>query len=326
MKKNIFIFIVIFISSFIVGYIYSHFSDANNKIVKISALSESIDKNLIERGSDIKISKVEKDGDFYYYEVSDGKRTVEVYKINKGGNVKEGEKLEFIDTATDAAFQVLLNSYPNISLNKMGVKSKREAYIVKNLALTEIIFRTDEINSNYEVDRLVKYKRSKNYKYYVSAKRLVDYAEVFSKEAKKNDIHPVLTLNANSVKEHFSDKYFVPGPYYATFNEFAYSPKFSFDVIDNETGESIDFKLLYKDEDGVYKSRKYEDVKNGDGVYFAFVKLTPFKAQLTFKAEAKRVSGCIYKDKNNNYFLVGSYEKFTADGNVPLNYSVNLSE
>lgn len=89
MKKNIFIFIVIIISSFIVGYIYSHFSDVNNKIVKISALSENIDKNLIECGSDIKISKVVKDGDFYYYEATDGKRTVEAYKINKGGNVKE---------------------------------------------------------------------------------------------------------------------------------------------------------------------------------------------------------------------------------------------
>lgn len=243
----------------------------------------------------------------YMYKVGNEKANLFSFSY-LDNNLDIGSKLLLKDEKNYVSDQIYLlfrESYPNVSLKKMGVASVEEAYMIVQLAIWEISTRTGESIYADELSRIESIKEDLGTKeipahIYERAKKLVELVENYSNNEKniKNDINflptlviKTLDLNKNQIE---LDDSFMMGPYKYTV-EAGIIDNMEIDLCD-ENGSKINAEIV--DCRGI----EIKDLKEADEFYVKYPSNHEYKEiQILIKAKVKRVAPCIYMNNSKDY-------------------------
>lgn len=229
-----------------------------------------------------------------------GEEKAELYSLSYvDENLKVGDKLKAGVYASDQLYFIFRKSYPTISLEEMGVDSAEEAYLVKQLAIWEIGYRTGEALYGSELSKIDSIKNDMKLKddtVFKKAKDLVNYIEDFSfnKDGEDVNIVPTLTVNTTDAKSdyiYYNDGYVV-GPYKYDVNcsELIKSSVIATD----ENGNDIGAKII--ESNGMPKTT----FSDNDEFYVKCPNTTD-DVKVTVEVEVKRLVPRIYEFGGTDY-------------------------
>lgn len=246
----------------------------------------------------------------YMYKVEDEKADLYTvsYKENKlevGDTINIKEENKYV---SDQLFLLFRESYPNVSVEEMGLKNEEEAYQALQLAIWEISARTGEADSYSELSYIDSVKeevglKNVNSQVFKKAKDLVNYVEEYTYNNKKEEINlvPTLVIGNAQVKDNavsIEDDYMV-GPY-------------SYEV---EAGILSSTNITITDEEGNDIGGKAVDI-NGFEIkdlttekkfYIRFPKKCN-KVKFNIQTEIKRLVPTFYENQNCDY-VANTYVK-----------------
>lgn len=267
-------------------------------------------KDEIEVSSKVSINSTNQLG--YMYKV--GEENANLFSLSYlDNNLEVGSKLQLKDGnyhASEQLYLIFRETYPNVSLEKMGVSSVEEAYMVTQLAIWEISARTGESIYANELSMIESIKEDIGTKeipayIYEKAQKLVELVESFNNNENniKNDINLVPTLVVRTLdlakNEIKIDDNAMIGPY---------KYRVESGIVDN-------IEINLKDENGnkadaqVVDSRgiSIKNLNEVDEFYIKYPQNHSFKEIHIFvKSKVKRVSPCIYMNGDNDY-IVNNY-------------------
>lgn len=210
---------------------------------------------------------------------------VTAYSIDYGVNT-EDDIVKFKDYLSDQGMRVLMSGYPNKSFEELNCKTSNEAYLATQMAIWEIMNRTDESKKStkiFRVDYLSKEIKDKD-----SFNRVTNAAKKLVKLAEENPYSeiPTLYIDNGNVKATSINKEVLIGPYKVSVSEDAEIKKIEASLIDSPTSAKI------TDKDGNEK----KSLVNGDAVYVKMnmqEEASIFK--IKFNANVNRKVGSIYE-------------------------------
>lgn len=244
----------------------------------------------------------------YMYKTSGDKAYVYSlsFKENKLENESIINKNKEHEHASDALYLIFRESYPNISLESMGVNTEEEAYLIRQLAIWEIAARTEEAEYYTELSYVDSIKetiklKNINIDIFEKAKQLVKFVEK-NIETGSNYINyvPTLIFDNDRIDEKAKniDSDIMVGPY-------------SYNV---ETAKLTDVVITMEDENGNKINGKIVDI-NGfeikDLVNFVnkdfYIRVPSSQKYIKFKVDAKckRLTPTFYRDENCDYIVDG---------------------
>lgn len=234
------------------------------------------------------------------------------YKENKlevGDNVtiKEADKY-----ASDQLFLLFRESYPNVSVEEMGLKNEEEAYQALQLAIWEIAARTGEAEQYSELSYIDSVKeeaglKNVNARVFKKAKDLVNYVEEYTYNNKKEEINlvPTLVIGNAEVKDNVEsiENDYMVGPY--SYKVEAGILSSTNITITDEVGNDIGGKVV--DINGF----EIKDLTTEKNFYIRFPKKYN-KVKFNVQTEIKRLIPTIYEGKDCDY-IVDTYEKLNCN-------------
>ena len=234
------------------------------------------------------------------------------YKENKlevGDNVNIKETNKY---ASDQLFLLFRESYPNVSVEEMGLKNEEEAYQALQLAIWEISARTGEAEQYSELSYIDSVKqevglKNVNAQVFKKAKDLVNCVEEYTYNGKKEGINlvPTLVIGNAEVKGNvvtIEDDYMV-GPY--SYKVEAGILSSTNITVTDENGNDIGGKVV--DINGF----EIKDLTTEKNFYIRFPKKYN-KVKFNVQTEIKRLIPTIYEGKDCDY-VANTYEKVNCN-------------
>ena len=241
------------------------------------------------------------------------------YDASKHTVPKTNDKLKEIEYASDQLYYIIRNSYPNVSLEEMGVSTPEEAYIVKSLAIIEVAMRTGESYYVSELSYLSSLKKitKVDNQLYFRAKELIEKVEKLNKNLKGVVLVPTLTLdNAKVLNLMKLDDYNIVGPYKIKL-ETGVLKEYKFDLLDKEGNKIKNSEIV--DESGA----DIEDINklSPDDEFYVKVPEDVKYYKLVANAKVKRLVTKILEDEQYNDYLTELYLDIDIDVTVEGNIS-----
>lgn len=231
-------------------------------------------------------------------------------------NLTVGSDLTIKKNASDALYLLFRESYPNITLEEMGLNSPEEAYQAVQLAVWEIATRTGEANRYTELSFIDSIReemglRNINVGVFRKAKDLVRLVEKFDKSTINGiELIPTLVIDNSNVKQKAIniDDDFMVGPY-------SYSVEASIltDVeitIMDQNGSKIDGKVVDA------KGAEIEDLIEQKTFYVRFPESYK-NISFNVRVEMKRLAPTIYQSGNWDY-IANTYIKDTCEKTLSI--------
>ena len=263
---------------------------------------------------------------FNRYIASDGKNTAYMYLLNgDGATFKTGST---IIKKSDKKYiyynYILQNSYPNISLEAMGVANEEEAYIATKYALSYMatmmgqnsdLDETKDLYSFYEIAKRKHYSTS----CFAAADRLISYSKLLIHDGV--DFQPKLIKDVTSSNFSINGGRITIGPYKVHMENAIFA---NMEItINNIEGTEIAYTLLDKDGNVIRK------VKEDEEFYIAYsYDPTHPKIIVNNKINAYTINGIMYEmeslEGRNLKFLVPTKEYTFVE--YSKDYTINMGD
>ena len=307
--KNIYrylIIIIVLITILILLTTYIHEINDRIMLLKETNYIEVKDTAIIENLDEIKLSGINKTNLKYpldkMFMVEDKK--VDLFSLAYGNQVlKIGDTLKKIATpfASDQLYLIFRKSYPIVSLEEMGVQNEQEAYIVKQLAIWEIAYRTRQVKGSElsYIDSVRNDINLKNETIFKKAKDFVAYVENFNNNKNEDiELAPTLIIDNSQVRSIYKDGGYIIGPY-------SYQVESAGIINSNVTvtdtnGNNVNAKIISGS--GIEKT----SFNPGEEIYIkTYEDMVDLK--IKFEVSAKRMSPTIYETDNGEHYIVNTY-------------------
>lgn len=325
MKKLVFKYLIVIVLLLtVIIYLISARNELENKVLtKISNNIFKEDGSQLTEAKDVlniseKIEIGKKYPLQYMYKVEDEKANLFSlsYKENK---LEVGDVVRAIGFPSDQLYLIFRETYPNISLEKMGVNTPEEAYQVTQLAIWEIAGRTGEANEYTELSKIDSVKeeiglKDANMLVFQKARELVKFVEEYSKT--HNDeikLIPTLHIINDNVKQTKIDGNYIIGPYSYEMQS-SILKKMSIKITD-EANKEIEGEIVDANGD------KIEDYTKQKSFYIKVPESKYNKIKITMQAESMRIVPKIYKDDNSDY-IANTYVDVNFEENLYIDFEI----
>ncbi len=230
---------------------------------------------------------------------------VDIFSLSYGNSeLKVGDKLKRCEApyASDQLNMIFKKTYPSISLEEMGVKTVEEAYMIKQLALWELAFRTGESKYGTElsyVDSVRNDLKLKDETIFRKAEELIRYIEEFDyTDNEEIDLVSTLTVKTLDVKNVFYENGgYIAGPYKYTVT----------------AGELVNCEVTALDNNGNDIGAQILESNGKIKTEFAandefYVKCPNNKDDLivTVKTDVKRLNGVFFEAENGDDYVINA--------------------
>ena len=232
-------------------------------------------------------------------------KKVDLFSLSYGNQgLKIGDILKKIANpfASDQLYLIFRKSYPIVSLEEMGVENEQEAYIVKQLAIWEIAYRTGKAKYGSELSYIDSVRNDinlKNETIFKKAKDFVAYVENFNNN-KNEDIElvPTLIINNSEVKSIYKDGGYILGPY--SYQVESAGIMNSNITVTDMNGNNVNAKIISGS--GIEKT----SFNPGEEIYIkTYEDMVDLK--IKFEVSAKRMSPAIYETDDGDDYIVNTY-------------------
>lgn len=268
------------------------------------------------------------------YKAEEGQNYLYTLSYRPSGNaIHKGSSLNQTTYASDQITLIFRESYPNVTLEEMGVNSIEEAYLVTQLAIWEVAWRTDESKFGSEYSYIESIKNdiginSKTEKIFKKAEDLVRLVESFSYNDDFTENYNMTTTlivnNEDITLKSVNDCAWLGPYYYRVENGIADDAEIE---LEDEEGEASTYVYLV-DESGK-KIKNVKDVYNKP-IYVCVPQehlKDKFVLKLNFKASISKLAGTVYEDNYYDYIMLGTL-RFDGDDEVEqtlyLRYDLGL--
>ena len=300
----IIIIVLITILILLTTYIY----EINDKIMLLKETNyiKVKDVSIIENIDEIKVSGIN-ETDLKYpldkmYKVEDKK--VDLFSLSYGNQeLKDGDILKKIAKpfASDQLYLIFRKSYPIVSLEEMGVENEQEAYMVKQLAIWEIAYRTGKAKYGSELSFINSVRNDinlKNETIFKKAKDFVSYIENFDNENEDIELVPTLIINNSNVKSIYKDGGYIIGPY--SYQVESAGIMNSNIAVTDINGNNVNAKIISGS--GIEKT----SFDPGEEIYIKTYE-NMVNLKIKFEVSAKRIAPTIYEADNGDDYIVNTY-------------------
>ena len=300
----IIIIVLITILILVTTYIY----EINDKIMLLKETNyiKVKDISIIENLDEIKVSGINRT-DLKYpldkmYKVEDKK--VDLFSLSYGNQeLKDGDILKKIAKpfASDQLYLIFRKSYPIVSLEEMGVENEQEAYMVKQLAIWEIAYRTGKAKYGSELSFINSVRNDinlKNETIFKKAKDFVSYIENFDNENEDIELVPTLIINNSNVKSIYKDGGYIIGPY--SYQVESAGIMNSNIAVTDINGNNVNAKIISGS--GIEKT----SFDPGEEIYIKTYE-NMVNLKIKFEVSAKRIAPTIYEADNGDDYIVNTY-------------------
>lgn len=225
------------------------------------------------------------------------------YSIDYECDEPNGDTVTFRNYLSDQAMAIMINGYPNNTLETMGCANEDEAYMATQMAIWEVMNRTGESKKAgqiFRVDNVTPISGKEEF-----YNRVVTAAKKLIKDAENNPYTSVPTMtidNAKVDKQEVDEDNILIGPYIV---EISGTDASTIDFIKASLIEAPESARVV-DENGIDKTI----LSNGDTVY---VKMKKPEEKVNFKvkfeANINRKVGEIYEETNKmtqDYVKIGT--------------------
>ncbi len=231
------------------------------------------------------------------------------YSISYGNkNYPKGELEDTLFFKSSDFTTLLLNGYPNVSYEKLGLKNEEEAYMATQLALYQMV-STSDIEEIKDSKFSLKDVKPISYRYKDMVERVVSKANELVEKSRGNIYVNKNTtdLNDDNAKSKIEGNDWILGPIKTKVETDAYYKSLMGDILDSETVlQSYSFfansevKLLDKDLKEVSK------VKTGEEFYLKVTNYDKSFAHVYLKVDNHRLETHIYTsgNKKNKYMIL----------------------
>lgn len=325
MKKLIFKYLMIVVLLLtVIIYLVSARNELENKV--LTKISNNIFKEdgsqLTEAKDELHISeKIEIGKKYplqYMYKVEDEKANLFSlsYKENK---LEVGNVVKATNLPSDQLYLIFRETYPNISLEKMGVNTEEEAYQVVQLAIWEIAGRTGEANEYTELSRIDSIKeeiglKDANPLVFQKAKELVSFVEEYSKTHDEEiKLVPTLHIINDNIKPKEINENYILGPY--SYEMQAGILKKMNITITDEKNKDIKGEIVDSNGD------KIEDYTKQKTFYVKVPKEKYNQIKITMQAESMRITPKIYIYDNSDY-IANTYVNVTFEKDLYIDFEI----
>lgn len=262
----------------------------------------------------------------YMYKVED--ESANLFSLSYTENkLKVGSKIKLRkegNMASDQLYMLFRETYPNVSLEEMGVSTPEEAYQVVQLAIWEIALRTGEAYYGNELSFIDSIKEDMGYKdmqpkIYEKAKDLVKIVEDFSNNNINDELilQPTLIIDTTQlsvVPTSIGDDYILGKYKYKVNSGIVLSTNI---ILTDENGNEIDAKVV--NSQGV----EIKDFTETTEFYIRYPKYHDYqKINIIVKAEVKHIVPCIYEDDYTDY-IANTYVIKNIEENTILKFEKN---
>lgn len=315
--KNVYkLLIIIVIQITIFSYIYISKKDLetyNSSLKNISTVS-STGEHLTEVKDNLEVSEiVNLDSNVpldKMYKVGEEKSNLYRLYYNTNIDLQVGEKLRKVADSNSGALDILeiilRKSYPNISLQEMGVNTAEEAYQAIQLAIWNIEGKTNRRFIGGElttVDSVREEMGASNTKLFRTASNLVKEMEVYQKDEEllKKENLVDLKLSTENTNEYILVRD----------NEYIYGP-YQYEVI---TGILEKAEItVYDENENIIEGAKIvdsngleiEDINSVREFYISFP-INYKYAKVSLKSNLKAITPTIYANEKNIVFVADTY-------------------
>ena len=307
--------ILVILDFSILLYIENTINEINvNRDMKM--LNESFgytEENLVEEKEELEVSDVITLESIFplnnMYKVDNGKGNLYTLSYMTSGNkIKSGSNIKFKDYASDQLYLILRESYPNVSLEKMGVETVEEAYQATQLAIWEMALRTGDSLYGTELSKIQSIKNDMGYKninskVFDAAESLVRMSERFDPEGESKDVNmrPFLLLKTKNATNNGD----YIGPFY----------------YDLSVGMITNAEIEFTDRDGNVltdleivdsSGAKIKDLTNTNEFYIHYNGEKHEYVVYTVKVKYNRIYSSIYEDDYSDY-ITNVYKEEVID-------------
>ena len=321
--KNIYrylIIIIVLITILILLTTYIHEIKDRIMLLKETNYIKVKDISIIENLDEIKVSEINKT-DLKYpldkiYKVEDKK--VDLFSLSYGNQeFKDGNTLKKVAKpfASDQLYLIFRKSYPIVSLEEMGVQNEQEAYMIKQLAIWEIAYRTGEAKYGSELSYINSVRNDinlKNETIFKKAKDFVSYIENFNNNKNEDvELVPTLIVNNSNVKSIYKDGGYILGPY--SYQVESAGIMNSNITVTDMNGNNVNAKIISGS--GIEKT----SFNPGEEIYIKTYE-DMVNLKLKFEVSAKRIVPTIYEADNGDDYIVNTYIVNNLDQNLEIEW------
>lgn len=230
--------------------------------------------------------------------------------------LKVGDVLTQRKSASDALYLIFRESYPNVSLEEMGLDTPEEAYMAMQLAIWEISARTGEANQYTELSKVDSVKetvglKNVNPKIFKRAKDMVTFVEDYNHLASEEiRLVPTLIIHNDEISERTIsvDDDMLMGPYY----------------FELEAGIFTNAQIILMDQnnqliDGTITNINGKEIKNLSPNQEFYIRVSNEREYVKFivKVDYKRLSPTIY-EKDNKDYIANTYTNETLESDLEI--------
>ena len=243
-----------------------------------------------------------------------GEEKANLYRLyyNKNVELSEGDTLRKVADSNSGNINILdvilRESYPNISLQEMGVDTEEEAYQAIQLAIWNVEGKTNKRFIGGElttVDSIREEMKANNTKLFRTASDIVKEMEIYQRDEELLEKENLVDVN---LLDEDTNEYILVRD-----NEYIYGP-YKYEVI---TGilENAEVTLLNKDENIIEAAKivdsnglEIEDINSVREFYVSFPTSYNYVI-VSLKANLKIVTPTIYATEENYVFVADTYER-----------------
>lgn len=234
---------------------------------------------------------------------------------NPSDYIKKGDTFKFESYANDSIYMAFRESYPNISLQEMGVETTEEAYQVVQLLIWELAYRTGEAkySDRLSIIKSVKEQLGKdgeNQRVLKKATELLKYIE--SDEFTEGlEMVSTLVINTQSVisDETEDGENYIFGPYKYRVDSGVITDARA--TLTDENGQPSDAKVV-----NAYGT-ELDNLKDTDEFY-VMKKIGQCNINIEIKAQILRKLPAIYVNENKDRIVVDMFQYQDASTNVNI--------
>jgi len=306
------ILIVIIISVLAYSVLSKYESEAHIDLTSLNTKFGYTQEELIATKDELVVSDVTELETIFplntMYKVDNGKGYLYTLSYKPEGNkLQVGSKIKYKNMLSDQLYLILRESYPNVSLEEMGLNTAEEAYQATQLAIWEVGMRTNEAREWTELSRIESIKndmglKNVNLKVFEKATSLVRMSEesVKSNEEIKSQIEykPTLIVRTLDVvgKEYPEDGYTLVGPY---------SYRIDVGILKNVEIESKDESGNILGDVEIVDSNlnKIAELNKTNEFYVKYPVQKYDFIEFTVKADISRIVTSTYEDEYSDYLV-----------------------
>ena len=210
---------------------------------------------------------------------------------------------------------ILVNGYPYVSFNEMGLNDENEAYVSTQLAVFEIVSRKNipDITAGFVAINDITYTNEENKEKVERIKEAANKLISLALEHEYENYYPNGISSFENTKYEYDNekKEGILGPFKTYIN---YSSEIKKLIYEDDTITSFNIINLAKDKSSINvldeKMNKVENVKAGDIFYFQIVGEDSYLANIIICKKASFLASDVYKNKTskNRYVILDTYK------------------